>query len=66
VDAKDGKDDLASELQRALSQEGYYRGPIDGDIGSGSRAAIRAYQSDHGLEPTGRIDAALLHSLHIE
>ena len=65
-DGKDGKGDLASELQRALAQEGYYRGPIDGEIGSGSRAAIRAYQSDHGLEPTGRMDAALLRSLHIE
>ena len=62
----DGKDDLGMDLQRALAHEGYYRGPIDGQIGSGSRAAIRAYQSDHGLEATGRIDGALLRSLHIE
>jgi hypothetical protein len=65
-DARDAKDDLGVDLQRALTHEGYYHGPIDGDIGSGSRAAIRAYQSDHGLEVTGRIDNALLRSLHID
>jgi len=65
-DTNDGKDDLGMDLQRALASQGYYHGPIDGEIGSGSRAAIRAYQSDHGLEVTGRMDAALLRSLHIE
>lgn len=56
---------LAVEVQTALKRRGYYRGPIDGDIGSGSRAAIRAYQRDRGLSVTGRIDSALLRSLRI-
>lgn len=66
TDARDAKDDLGVDVQRSLAHQGYYHGPLDGEIGSGSRAAIRAYQSDHGLEPTGRIDSALLRSLHID
>jgi len=58
-------DSLASDVQRALRSRGYYGGPIDGDIGSGSRSAIRNYQRDHGLGVTGRIDTALLRSLRI-
>ena len=58
-------DDLASDVQVALRRRGYYRGAIDGDIGPGSRSAIRAYQSDRGLAVTGRIDSALLRSLGI-
>jgi Putative peptidoglycan binding domain len=61
-----GGDDLGVDVQRDLARQGYYHGPIDGEIGPGSRAAIRAYQSDHGLEVTGRIDNALLRSLHID
>jgi hypothetical protein len=62
----DVRDDLGVDVQRSLAHQGYYHGAFDGEIGSGSRAAIRAYQSDHGLEPTGRIDNALLRSLHID
>jgi hypothetical protein len=56
---------LEVNVQRALRQHGYYHGAIDGDIGPGSRSAIRAYQADRGLAVTGRIDAALLRSLGI-
>jgi membrane-bound lytic murein transglycosylase B len=37
------------ELQQLLSARGYYSGEIDGDIGSGSRAAISAYRQSIGL-----------------
>jgi hypothetical protein len=56
---------LAVDVQRELRSRGYYRGAIDGDIGPGSRAAIRAYQADRGLSVTGRIDSRLLRSLGI-
>ena len=62
----DRGDDLAIDVQRALRRDGYYRGSIDGDIGSGTRAAIRQYQYDHHLEVTGRIDRALLRSLDLD
>lgn len=54
---------LEVDVQVALSRRGYYRGPIDGDIGPGSRAAIRAYQYDRGLPVTGGIDRYLMRSL---
>ena len=56
-------DSLAVDVQRELRRRGYYRGSIDGDIGPGSRSAIRAYQYDRGLSATGRIDSSLLRSL---
>ena len=62
----DHSDDLSIDVQRALRRDGYYRGSIDGDIGSGTRAAIRQYQYDHHLEVTGRIDRALLRSLDLD
>jgi Putative peptidoglycan binding domain len=58
-------DSLAVDVQSELRRRGYYRGAIDGDIGPASRAAIRAYQYDHGLSGTGRIDSRLLRSLGI-
>ena len=63
----DHSDDLSIDVQRAaLRRDGYYRGGIDGDIGSGMRAAIRQYQYDHHLEVTGRIDRSLLRSLDLD
>ena len=54
---------VETDVQRGLARRGYYRGPIDGDIGPGSRAAIRAFQYDNGYAPTGRIDRWLLAAL---
>jgi membrane-bound lytic murein transglycosylase B len=41
------------ELQRKLSTLGYYEGAIDGRIGDGSRAAIKAFQARMGLTQDG-------------
>lgn len=54
---------LVSDVQAALANSGYDPGPVDGLLGSGTRNAISAYQADHGLNVTGRIDGALLRSL---
>ena len=56
---------LEASVQRALRREGYYDGPVDGDIGPRSRGAIREFQADNGLYITGRIDSRLLRSLGI-
>lgn len=40
-------------LQLLLTMAGYYNGDIDGNIGSGSRQAIRDYQRQAGLTPNG-------------
>lgn len=54
---------LEVDVQSELRRRGYYYGPIDGDIGPGTRAAIRDYQIDRRLPVTGRIDTYLLRSL---
>lgn len=56
---------LEARVQRALSRRGYYYGPIDGDIGPGSRRAIARYQALNGLPVTGTITRSLLRSLDI-
>ncbi len=43
----------ARKLQALLAVAGLYDGPLDGDLGSGSRAAIREYQRKAGLNPDG-------------
>ena len=44
-------------VQTALKWFGYYAGLIDGNIGSGSRAAIAAWQTAQGYDPTGVLSA---------
>jgi len=41
------------ELQKRLNALGYYEGNVDGKIGPGSRAAIRAFQAQSGLTQDG-------------
>ena len=50
-------------VQRALANSGYYRGPIDGQIGPQSRQSIANYQQAQGLRVTGNINSSLLRSL---
>lgn len=54
-----------SDVQSALAREGYYDGPIDGRLGNATRKALRRYQSDHGLEPTGGINRAVIEALRL-
>lgn len=61
ADAPDGA--LAAEVQAALARRGYYRGPIDGIIGTGKRRALRAYQHDRDLPVSARIDRNTLYAL---
>ena len=49
--------DDVKEVQQTLRDKGYYPGPIDGILGSRTRAALRQYQKDENLPVTGRLDA---------
>lgn len=51
--------DIAA-IQQGLNDRGYDAGPADGVIGPSTRTAIRTYQSDAGMDPTGRVSAELL------
>ena len=50
-------------VQSALAARGYDVGPLDGINGSRTGAAIRAFQSDQGLTPDGRVTAGLIERL---
>lgn len=43
------------EVQTRLKNAGYYSGAIDGKLGSGSKRAIKEFQTDHDLESDGII-----------
>jgi peptidoglycan hydrolase-like protein with peptidoglycan-binding domain len=51
---------LIADLQRALSEHGFYRGKVDGISGSRTRAAITAYEQAQGLPVTGQPSASVL------
>jgi len=51
------------ELQERLSAHGYYSGKFDGKIGEGSKDAIRAFQTQAGLEPDGHPSLEVLKKL---
>lgn len=56
-------DSSVSQVQSALSREGYYSGAVDGSLGPETRNALRRYQRDRGLSVTGRVDRATMNAL---
>ena len=61
----DGSLDISEkfELQNRLKELGYYSGEVDGNFGSGSKAAIQEFQSKNGLAPDGQPTQHLLRAL---
>jgi hypothetical protein len=58
-------DSRVSDVQSALSREGYYDGPIDGKLGDATRKALRRYQRDRGLDVTGGITSGVIKALRL-
>lgn len=56
--------DVVARLQRALKAQGFNPGPIDGDYGPKTSAAVQAYQRKAGL-PTGALTIRTLNSLGV-
>ena len=58
---KNDKSDNVRRWQQALTQLGYYSGTVDGSFGSGTKAAVTAFQQANSLT----VDACccLRHSL---
>jgi len=56
-------DEIITNVQIQLYNEGYYDGPIDGILGPDTRAAIADYQADYGLAVTAAIDEPTVESL---
>jgi hypothetical protein len=56
---------VVRETQRALNDEGYDAGPVDGVPGPRTRHALARFQRDHGIRPTGRLDRRTAAALRI-
>jgi peptidoglycan hydrolase-like protein with peptidoglycan-binding domain len=54
---------IIAAAQYQLMSRGYYRGRVDGNYGSRTTLAVRAFQSSAGLPPTGRLDMETLQAL---
>lgn len=55
--------ELIAAVQRFLRNQGYRPGPADGVPGSSTRRAIRAFERDRDLDPTGRISGKLVRGI---
>jgi peptidoglycan hydrolase-like protein with peptidoglycan-binding domain len=53
-------DQLVLEAQIRLQEMGYYRGPLDGQIGPETREAARAFRYDAGLPVSSAVDEDLI------
>jgi len=56
-------DQVVVNVQEALQDQGYYRGDVDGQLGTQTRDALAAYQRDHELEVSAAIDEPTVQSL---
>jgi len=54
------------KVQEALKAKGQDPGPIDGMMGSKTRAAIKAFQEASGLKASGRVDNQTAEKLGVE
>ena len=59
-------DEVILNVQRALKEEGYYAGGLNGSLNAGTRQAIANYQSDAGLIVNGIVDGPTVGALGLE
>ncbi len=55
--------DRIKEIQLALSREGAYSGEPTGKWDNATIEAMKKYQGDNGITPTGKIDALTINKL---
>ncbi|MCA9653569.1 MAG: peptidoglycan-binding protein [Myxococcales bacterium] len=58
--------DTVEGVQERLNHLNYFVGRTDGELGRFTRMAVERFQRDHGLEVTGRVDAATAERLRQE
>jgi peptidoglycan hydrolase-like protein with peptidoglycan-binding domain len=57
------RSDITRAVQRELKARGYETGAVDGVVGSMTRAAVMAYEYDHGMTLTGAPTQPLLKTI---
>lgn len=55
--------DRYKEIQQALTNKGYFQGPVDGAWNTGSVEALKRFQKDQNLDPDGKIGSLSLIAL---
>ena len=55
--------DRISEIQTALAKDGSFKGTPNGKWDDSTVDAVKKFQSAHGMNPTGRLDAPTLQKL---
>ena len=63
VAAANGGDQTIEDAQRALKEQGFYYGEVNGRNNADTTAAIRRYQIRNGLEVTGELNDETLRSI---
>lgn len=56
--------DNVKKIQKRLKALGYYNNSIDGDYGSGTKAAVTEFQKRNSLKATGEVNSATLKKLN--
>lgn len=59
-------DDLVKQVQEKLHAEGFDAGPVNGDFGTKTQAALAQYQLSQGLPASGALDEATLNELGVQ
>ena len=65
VDGTTATADQMKKAQQALADKGLYHGKITGRTSSAFRVALKQYQKDNQLKPTGRLNQETLTKLNI-
>lgn len=55
--------DRIKEIQSALARDGAYQGDPTGKMDSNTVAALQKFQTEHGLDPSGKLDAPTLQKM---
>jgi peptidoglycan hydrolase-like protein with peptidoglycan-binding domain len=48
------------QIQQALADKGYYKGPVNGEWGDDSVSALKNFQADRKIDDDGKINAPSL------
>jgi peptidoglycan hydrolase-like protein with peptidoglycan-binding domain len=58
--------DFVKLVQEALYRQGFYAGPVNGDFGSNTQAALAQFQLSRALPASGQLDDPTLAELGVE